>query len=239
MRPSTVRCCILALSLFALPAWAGVGSQSSGVTTTDPTNPSQEVQDQSANFVAQNQLAQNAATNGIAVPGAGTSMAGSRAIGANAQHDSNDVNASAGGAPESSTQAEPESRTEPEPPPPPPPTYVSHIRPVNRTEPPDSDTDTPIARTDAPARATAPVAPPRPEAHPPRAERKPLPTPAKPVQQPKAADDPLLVAPTGPTGGRGAAPEGYTFYFGLLIAAALLALAFVCYLRLARGTASR
>ena len=42
-----------------------------------------------------------------------------------------------------------------------------------------------------------------------------------------------------PGGGRGAAPDGYTFWFGLLIAGALLALAAVTYLRIQRGETSR
>ena len=36
-------------------------------------------------------------------------------------------------------------------------------------------------------------------------------------------------------GGRGSAPEGYTFLLGLLATAALLAFAFVTYLRIGRS----
>jgi hypothetical protein len=48
-------------------------------------------------------------------------------------------------------------------------------------------------------------------------------------------DEAVAVPTADPGGGRGAAPDGYTFWFGLLIAGALLALAAVTWLRIQRG----
>ena len=58
---------------------------------------------------------------------------------------------------------------------------------------------------------------------------------AAPVE--KKQDEPMPLAAADPGGGRGAAPDGYTFWFGLLIAGALLALAAVTWLRIQRGVA--
>jgi hypothetical protein len=86
--------------------------------------------------------------------------------------------------------------------------------------------------------------------------RKPVHTPEKPAEKAQAQptlmpaanqnraapvekkqDEPVPSAAADPGGGRGAAPDGYTFWFGLLIAGALLALAAVTWLRIQRGEA--
>jgi hypothetical protein len=95
----------------------------------------------------------------------------------------------------------------------------------------------------APAQPATPAAPaPKPV----QALEKPAQPPTKPVvvpapnpnRAPRAEKNPEEPTPTltaDPGGGRGAAPDGYTFWFGLLVAGALLALAAVTYLRIQRG----
>lgn len=226
------------LSLFCLafclgvaghaPAFAGVGTTSAGVTTVDPNNPSTGVQQQSSGFVAANQQAQNAASGGIVLPSgvASIAQAGQNAAG----------NASASGAQPgqpggSRAAAEHAPPAVPPPPPPPPPTYESRMRPVTQ------------AIAVAPAQPAAPAAPaPKPV----RAPEKPALPAAKPAVVPapspnrappveKKPDEPAPALTADPGGGRGEAPDGYTFWFGLLIAGALLALAAVTYLRIQRG----
>jgi hypothetical protein len=58
---------------------------------------------------------------------------------------------------------------------------------------------------------------------------------APPVE--KKQDEPTPTLTADPGGGRGAAADGYTFWLGLLVAGALLALAAVTYLRIQRGEA--
>jgi hypothetical protein len=67
----------------------------------------------------------------------------------------------------------------------------------------------------------------------------PAPSPSPAPSAEKKQDEPALALAADPGGGRGAAPDGYTFWFGLLIAGALLALAAVTYLRIQRGETPR
>ncbi|MGH8091263.1 MAG: hypothetical protein ACREO6_07415 [Rudaea sp.] len=218
-------CAVFACATFA---FAGVGTTSAGVTTVDPNNPSTDVQQQSSGFVAANQQAQNAANGGIVLPNgvAGSAQAGQNAAG----------NAGAGGAKagESGTAAEHAPPAVPPPPPPPPPTYESRMRPVTPA----------IVVAPAPTQPAASAAPALKPVH---ASEKPVDkAQAKPALAPaadqtraapveKKQDEPAPAVTADPGGGRGEAPDGYTFWFGLLIAGALLALAAVTWLRIQRG----
>ncbi|HST27474.1 MAG TPA: hypothetical protein VLK26_03800 [Rudaea sp.] len=211
------------------PAFAGVGTTSAGVTTVDPNNPSTDVQQQSSGFVAANQQAQNAANGGIALPNgvAGTAQAGQNAAG----------NAGANGAQPGGSNAAVEHAPPavPPPPPPPPPTYESRMRPVTST--------TVVAP--APTQPAAPAAPVHEPVHLPEKPAQstvkpavvPAPNPNRAPPIEKKQDDATPTLTADPGGGRGAAPDGYTFWFGLLIAGALLALAAATWLRIQRGEA--
>lgn len=226
-----MRHCLVLLLLCGLstPACAGVNAQSAGVTGIDPTVPSNDVQQQSAGFVAQNQQLQNAGAGQATVipPLAGTAAANAAA---NAAHESSQAAA----AHEAAAKAAAEQKAPP-PPPAPPPVYESRMRPVERSAAvaeavvPAAPQKTPAAASAAPhvekpalaksANATLPAQ--APVTHP------AAPTVPQAPAEPEAAPD--------PGGGRGAAPEGYTFYGGMLIAGALLALALLTFLRLRRG----
>lgn len=225
VRHLLVRLPLLGCLLLSVPALAGVGAQSSGVASTDPTNPSTDVQQQSAGFVAQNQQLQNApANNGIALPG---SVTGAAAAGGAKGEDAKDAAAA-------------QKPQTPAAPPPPPPTYVSNMRPLNRAAEPTAPEQVVSAKPEASSATTAP-APAKPVAAP--VQRKPPLAPQIAVApKPKPVVAPMREAPASvpePGGGRGAAPDEYTFYFGLAIAAALLALALATFLRIGRGEAPR
>jgi hypothetical protein len=212
----------------AASAFAGVGTTSAGVTTVDPNNPSTDVQQQSSGFVAANQQAQNAANGGIVLPNgvAGTAQAGQNAAG----------NAGTSGAPAgqpggSSAAAEHAPPAAPPPPPPPPPTYESRMRPVTSAIV-VAPAPTPPAASTAPKPVHAPEKPAQPAAKP-TIVPAPNPNRAPPVE--KKPDEPAPAVTADPGGGRGEAPDGYTFWLGLLIAGALLALAAVTWLRIQRG----
>lgn len=228
---------LLLLTAVALPALAGVGAQSSSVTTVDPNAPSTEVQQQSSGFVAQNQQMQNAAgaNHGIALPGTvNGSATGSPANGEAAENGQPGADGSAAKAAEE--------HKAPPPPPAPPPTYESRIRPVERAaapavpEPGAQSLQLPKAPLAAAAHKTA--AAPAATPHPAPAPKPVAPSTPKLQSATSPAHDAPMPTPD-PGGGRGEAPDGYTFYFGLLIAGALLALALVTYLRIGRGDAMR
>jgi hypothetical protein len=211
----------------AASAFAGVGTTSAGVTTTDPTNPSANVEQQSSGFVAANQQAQNGAAGGIALPAgvAGSAQpgqAGASNTTAGAAHDGSKTAA------EHAAPAAP-----PPPPPPPPPTYESRIKPV-ASAPVVAPATAPTAQ---PAASAAPA--PKPVHAPENPEAKPAPVPAsnqnRVTSVEKKQDEPMPASTADPGGGRGAAPDGYTFWFGLLVAGALFALAAVTWLRIQRG----
>jgi len=209
-------------------AFAGVGTTSAGVTTTDLTNPSANVEQQSSGFVAANQQAQNGAAGGIALPAGVAASAQPGQTGAS--------NTTAGAAHDGSkTAAEHAPPAAPPPPPPPPPTYESRIKPVASAPV--------VAPATAPARPAASAASvPKPVHAPEKPEAKPAPVPAsnqnRVTSVEKKQDEPMPASTADPGGGRGAAPDGYTFWFGLLIAGALLALAAVTWLRIQRGETS-
>jgi hypothetical protein len=229
------------LSLFCLafclgmaghaPAVAGVGTTSAGVTTVDPNNPSTDVQQQSSGFVAANQQAQNAANGGIVLPNgvAGSAQAGQIAAGSAG---ANGAQAGQPGGPIAAAEHAPPAV--PPPPPPPPPTYESRIRPVGPGIVAAPAPATPAAAPSAPAHETVhrPEKPAQPTAEP-AIVPAPAPTRAPPAENKQ--DESAPAATADPGGGRGAPPDGYTFWFGLLIAGALLALAAVTYLRIQRG----
>lgn len=223
---------LLLLTGISSPAFAGVGAQSSGVTSVDPNAPSTAVQQQSGEFLAQNQQAQNAAVNhGIAVPGTMPVTANNPSGGAAANSES---------AKEAAAHAEAAQKAAAAKPPPPPPVYESRIRSLARTT---QVTETEAAMTVKPLPPKTPVAAParKPLASPAQREA-PQPTPAGNAAHANAGATPAAtqapeLAPQ-PSGGRGAAPEGYTFYLGLAIAAALLALALATFLRIQRGEAN-
>jgi hypothetical protein len=199
------------------------------------------VQQQSAGFVQQNQQlqdAQNAASPSAVVLPGGTTAAGASARGA--------ANAANPANPESGEKAGSTPATPP-PPPPPPPTYVSVVK--HLTPGPDSaDPAGTTAIVTAPAAAAAPpaVAPEtvKTETSPaPAKATAPLPLAAAPT--PAAADVEKIgaserVAETGVvSGGRGPAPEGYTFYVGFGIALLLLVIAFGAYMSSQKDEAGR
>lgn len=237
-----VRRFVLQLSLCAgfacaAPAHAGVGTTSAGVTTTDPNAPSANVQQQSAGFVAANQQLQNGATSGIALPGG--AAGGAAQTGKNAARNADSKGAQTGQTDGQGTAAEHAAPAVPAAPPPPPPTYESKMRPIN---PPPA-----IAAASTPPHPAASAPPAQAPVHvptqaPPSAAKPPAMPVANrnhafPAEKSDAADAPAATADPG--GGRGAAPDGYTFWFGLLIAGALLALAAVTYLRIQRGETPR
>ncbi len=237
-----VRRFVLQLSLCAgfacaAPALAGVGTTSAGVTTTDPNAPSANVQQQSAGFVAANQQLQNGATSGIALQAG--AAGGAAQTGQNAAGNADSKGAQTGQTGAQGAAAEHAAPAVPAAPPPPPPTYESKMRPINQ-----------------PAAVAAAPTPPHPTASaPPVLAPVHLPAPApplaaKPPAVPVANQDHARAAeksnaeaapavPADPGGGRGAAPDDYTFWFGLLIAGALLALAAVTYLHIQRGETPR
>lgn len=215
----------------ASSAFAGVGTTSAGVTTTDPNSQSTDVQQQSSSFVAANQQLQSGTANGIALPGGAVS---STQPGQNGTGNAG-ANGTQTGQPGDAHNAATEHAV-PAAPPPPPPVYESKMRPVNATAV--------VAPAPAqPAASTKAVL--KPELLPQKAagkqELKPALVPAttqnRAVPVEKKQDEPAPTVTTDPGGGRGAAPDGYTFWLGLLIAGALLALAGVTYLRIQRGEA--
>ena len=212
-------------------AFANAGSTSSSVTTVDPNSPSTNVQQQSSGFVAANQQAQNAAAGGIALPGAaGATQAGQTAVG-----NADAKGTQSGQTGEHAAAAEPHAA--PAAPPPPPPTYESKMRPVNPAKVPAPAPSQPAASAPpvqnlahAPTRSVGP--PIKPAVFPATSPQH-----APPVE--KKQDEPAPAAPADPGGGRGEAPDGYTFWLGLLVAGALLALAAVTYLRIQHGETPR
>lgn len=227
---------LLLLGGFALtaPALAGVGATSAGVTTNipnqDPTQPSANVQEQSSGFVQQNQQLQNGGlATGITLPGGATGSASGQA---DANHDPNSPAEAA--AAEHRAGADPHAApAAPAAPPPPPPTYVSVIKPVTKTKAPEVGADAlaDVAAKHAPAAAVKPAITDKPVPKPTVAAKPPLPVRPTPAVEPP---DAAIVAPAAPTGGRGAAPDGFTFYAGTGTALALLAFAFSLFLRIGK-----
>jgi hypothetical protein len=247
----------IATCLATAPALASVGGTSSGVTSTvgtQGTNASPEVQQQSAGFVQQNQQLQDAqnpvSPPGIILPG-GAANAASASAAKGAQNSANPGGSKENPGDPGSAQAAPAPATPP-PPPPPPPTYVSvvkHLTPGQEAADP-AQTETAAAATPVTAVVTPPVTP---------APAKTDPVPGAPKMaaavNPPA---PLASAPANAatnaakigaserateagvvSGGRGPAPDGYTFYVGFGIALLLLVIAFAAYLSSQKDEAAR
>ncbi|HZP67398.1 MAG TPA: hypothetical protein VFB32_13940 [Rudaea sp.] len=239
------------------PALAGVGATSSGVTgTVGSTDPSPDVQSQSANFVQQN-AANNGATG--AVVGGTTTLPSGVPVAANSAGAAGATDASKGaagnatGADAKSKPGDPANSAPavPAAPPPPPPTYMSVVKHLK----PDAPATTTVAvappavapATSTPASAAGATAPPNstpapaPAPHPPAPASHPT-TPAT-VAASSAKPEPAAKRPASSapvvTGGTGAAPDGLTFYVGSGIAAALCAMAFAAYVRSQQDDAAR
>ncbi len=241
MRTPILHCVILAAGfIFSAPAVAGVGATNSGVTTSipnqDPTQPSADVQSQSSGFVQQNQQLANQQNPaqpgqaGIALPGGTGSQSG--AVPGNSANP-NTAEGGKNGAPGAAPQPPP-------PPPAPPPVYQSNIKPVARDTPETSGEPgrTVVATTAVPTTAVPPPPSPVPVKPPAVPDTAPAPHPAQAAMAPKHLPDPQTKAappPPANAGGRGSAPDGYTFLLGLLVTGALLAFALVTYLRIGRG----
>jgi hypothetical protein len=244
MHAFAIRHVILIVScLAAAPAFAGVAGQSSGVTSTignQGTDASPEVQQQSAGFVQQNQQnAQNPVSpTGVIVPVV-ANAAGARGAANAASPDSNGKPGDPNGA--SATPATP---------PPPPPTYVSVVKHLT----PGSDSTDPASATTAvPVAVVTPSDTQAPTVAPAQAKADTLPVPVKtatPVPPPTSVVAPTAAAEkigaseraaeTGVvSGGRGPAPDGYTFYVGFGIALLLLVVAFGAYLSSQKDEARR
>jgi hypothetical protein len=229
---------LLAACALSAQALAGVGTTSAGVTPTGgqtSTDPSSDVQSQSSGFVQQNQQLQNAASpNGIPLP------AGAVATGAKSAQPGqvNSVDGSGNAAQGSAAQA-----AAPSTPPPPLPTYVSAVKHLSN---PAADTN--VTATLLPPTLSAAHVPQLP------ADTISAPRSAPPVANPVPTNRPVVTAaakaaaaaasnadasaPPAVTGGRGAAPDGYTFYAGLTIAGLLLAFAFGAFLRTGKDETS-
>jgi hypothetical protein len=227
-------CCLLACA-FVTEAPANVGATSAGVTTTTggQNDPSSEVQQQSSGFVQQNQQMPNAqGPNGMALP-AGAANTDPTAKGSPSENKASAAN----GAGVSATP--PAVPATPPPPPPPPPIYESTMRRIERradtAKAPASTPPAVVVPSSKPQEkvtATAPVekvpAPPAPTVKPAPAETR--------VKTSLADNSSERVAtPPAVTGGRGAAPDGVTFFSGIAIAGALLAFGFFTFVRIGRN----
>ncbi|MGA9333946.1 MAG: hypothetical protein WBV39_06685 [Rudaea sp.] len=243
MRALFIQLAILSAgSIFSASAMAGVGATNSGVTTTlpqDPTQPSADVQSQSSGFVQQNQQLANqqsqarARQTGIVLPN-GTVQSGSQSRAAASANPANPNGAESGknGAPDAAAQTPP-------PPPAPPPVYQSVIKPVVRDTSPAGDdvADMAVASTTAAPAAIPPPPPVRAKPHPVHdaiTPRRTAPARTAAKHSAVASSKPAPIAAAN-TGGRGSAPDGYTFMLGLLATGVLLAFALVTYLRLGRS----
>ena len=241
---------MFALAVASVPALAGAGATSSGVTTTlpDTTSATQGVNTQSSNFVQDNQ-AINAGTAAGSTTGSaiGTATAangkpGATAVDANGKPiDPNNPNA-----PKTDAQGKPIPGTAPPAAPAapaaPPPEYVSNIKKVNRAETGVAVVDAPVVGTPAKTDKSASDAPASdvnggvPTA--PGAQRQAVATPRASRPAPDAdarGAGGNTPATSGSSGGSGAAPDSYAFYIGIVIAGILLAFAAATFLRAERG----
>jgi len=225
-------------------AMGNAGATSAGVTTTvgnqNPNDPSPDVQAQSAGFVQQNQQLQNAQSPAAAVVPGG--IAGQQAGG------SQGTSAPAGGAAAAGGDANVDAAhpvvAVPPAPPPPPPTYESTMRRIDRhsENPPTSTVVSTPATTSASAPKPEPAPTPPPvvaPVAPPAAATSKAPVAVNAARASTAtAEAPTERAAPAITGGRGAAPDGVTFYSGLTIAGALLAFGFFTFVRMGRNETS-
>lgn len=242
-----MRCSIFAalfLSSLALfgSAFAGVGATSAGVTTTvgNSNEPSPDVQAQSSGFVQQNQQLQSGSTPNGTASSPGTAVVATSAAVPGATNSATNA-ASAGTSADAAQPAQP--NVAPAAPPAQAPSYESTMRPLGKRNAPSEATPPPmtvevsgpagaVRKGDAPptvkpAGSAAPAtAPPRPAATAPAAAR---------VTPPATEIPPERITPPAVTGGRGEAPDGFTFYSGVTIAGALLAFALATFMRMGRN----
>jgi len=221
---------------FSGPLFANVGVTSSGVTSTvgNSTDPSPDVQSQSAGFVQQNQQLQNGATpNGTTATSAivGTTATSATPTAGNGGNAGNADATQQGQAGAAAAPAAP-----PAAPPAPPPTYESTMRRLDRR----NDAAPTVIASGPPGavRKAETAEPPKPAAAEPAAAPAATSTNAPATQANNAAIEPRterILQPPAVTGGRAAAPDGFTFYSGLTVAGSLLAFAFATYLRMGRS----
>ena len=241
MRCSTLAIVFLSTVAFAPAAIAGVAGTSAGVTTTigNSNEPSADVQAQSAGFVQKNQQAQQGgqSVNGVVLPvGAApdpTQAAADKSAAALAGKSVDGRDASGAAAASAAAETAP----------PPPPVYESTMRRLEKrnapaTPPPTTveasgppgavrkDDGQPAVKLEEPAPAAA--------AAPAQAQAKPA-APAPRVTTPVVEASPERITPPAVTGGRGEAPDGFTFYSGVTISGALLAFALATFLRIGRN----
>ena len=237
MRCSTLAVLFLSTVAFAPAAIAGVGGTSAGVTTTvgNSNEPSADVQAQSAGFVQQNQQAQQGgqSVSGVVLP-----------VGAVPDPAKVAADKSAAATTGKSTDASGAEAVVavPAAPPPPPPVYESTMRRLEKRNAPATPPPTTVEASGPPGAVRkndgqpavkleepVPVA-----AAPAQAQAKPAAS-APRVPTPVVEASPERITPPAVTGGRGEAPDGFTFYSGVTIAGALLAFALATFLRIGRN----
>lgn len=241
MRCSTSAILFLTTVAFAPAAIAGVAGTSAGVTTTigNSNEPSADVQAQSAGFVQKNQQAQQGgqSVSAVVLPvGAApdpTQAAADKSAAALAGKSIDGRDASGAAA----VSAAPETA------PPPPPVYESTMRRLEKRNAPATPPPTTVEASGPPGavrkddgqaavKLEEPV--PTPAAAPAQAQAKPAAS-APRVPTPVVEASPERITPPAVTGGRGEAPDGFTFYSGVTIAGALLAFALATFLRIGRN----
>lgn len=241
MRCSTSAILFLTTVAFAPAAIASVAGTSAGVTTTigNSNEPSADVQAQSAGFVQKNQQAQQGgqSVSAVVLPvGAApdpTQAAADKSAAALAGKSIDGRDASGAAA----VSAAPETA------PPPPPVYESTMRRLEKRNAPATPPPTTVEASGPPGavrkddgqpavKLEEPV--PTPAAAPAQAQAKPAAS-APRVPTPVVEASPERITPPAVTGGRGEAPDGFTFYSGVTIAGALLAFALATFLRIGRN----
>jgi hypothetical protein len=227
---------------FGTQALANAGATSAGVTTSggNQNEPSADVEAQSSGFVQQNQQLPNAQSPGGAALPAGVNAV---APGAAAQSGAANRDGSNSGAKDGSTASATAVAAPPATPPPPPPVYESAMHRVER--PPPMTVEASGPRGAVQKHDDEPMPDNNPE---PKPEPAPKVVPAKPVAANVAARAPApaivppaerIAAPPAVVGGRGEAPDGFTFYSGVTIAGALLAFGFLMFVRIGRNEGTK
>jgi hypothetical protein len=227
--PIAVFCLALIAAGFSGSLFANAGVTSADVTTTvgNSTDPSPDVQSQSAGFVQQNQQLQNGATpNGTTATSAivaTTATSGTPSAG------------NAGNA-DATQQGQAGAAAAPAAAPAPPPTYESTMRRLDRR----NDIAPTVVASGPPGAVRKPESaePAKPVSPEPAAAPASTSTNAPAAQANNAAIESRaerILQPPAVTGGRAAAPDGFTFYSGLTVAGALLAFAFATFLRIGRS----
>ena len=244
MRCSTLAALLLSTVALAPAALAGVAGTSAGVTTTigNSNEPSADVQAQSAGFVQQNQQNQQAQQGGQSVSGVVLPVG---AVGDPTQAAADKSAAALSG---KSVDGRNASGAEavvavPAAPPPPPPVYESTMRRLEKRNAPTTPPPTTVEASGPPGAVRKDDGQPavKPEqvvpaaaAAPAQAQTKPA-APAPRVTTPVVEASPERITLPAVTGGRGEAPDGFTFYSGVTIAGALLAFALATFLRIGRN----